>query len=257
MKSKIISDALEVFVHGFGFTRSFTHPYIGEWLDPLWALRDAPRTSGNYRTEEWIAYDVPPAEIDKIARQHTRGRFTICTVLDNGEPDRELRSAFKEMKYRLNATEPMMVHDLAQVPEMRNSAEIVRVEDEELMARVNKDARSRQILPEHLAFDDLLNAPIRQYVALIDGEIVGRVASLLMRRENGNHAAWVSNMYVAPAFRRRGIATALMSRMLNEDREAGAKQSILLASHAGAKLYPVLGYEQIGMMYIYTPSKNQ
>ena len=45
--------------------------------------------------------------------------------------------------------------------------------------------------------------------------------------------------------------------MLQEDRAHGAKQAVLLASHAGAKLYPLLGYEQIATLLIFTPKVQQ
>ena len=63
-------------------------------------------------------------------------------------------------------------------------------------------------------------------------------------------------MYVVPSFRRRGIGRALLCRMLRDDRDGGAKMAVLLASHTGAKLYPVVGYEQIGTLLLFTPSKR-
>lgn len=41
--------------------------------------------------------------------------------------------------------------------------------------------------------------------------------------------------------------------MLRTTRRNGATASSLLASHAGAKLYPAVGYEQIGELLAYTP----
>jgi len=63
-------------------------------------------------------------------------------------------------------------------------------------------------------------------------------------------------MYVQAQFRRRGIARALMSEMLRDDRAGGAKLAVLTASHAGAKLYPIVGYKQIGTLMLYTPKKQ-
>jgi predicted acetyltransferase len=100
------------------------------------------------------------------------------------------------------------------------------------------------LLPEHLTPD----APLRQYVALVDDELVGWVASIVV-----DAGAWCSNMFVRPEFRRRGIARAMLCRMLADDRRSGAQQAVLLASHAGAKLYPVVGYEQIGELLLFTP----
>src|SRR5258706_3746862 len=36
-----IDHAIEVFTRGFCFTRSFTHPYVAERIDPLWVMREA------------------------------------------------------------------------------------------------------------------------------------------------------------------------------------------------------------------------
>ena len=251
-RAEDITRAIETFVHGFTFTRSFTHPYVGEQVEAMWVMRDALRKgkSPKYRTEEWIAHGVAPNEIDRIARQQTRGRFTICTICANGESDQEMRAEFKALGYRLNATEPLMVHSLNDIPTFARPAHLERVTTMAMAERVNKVARSRQLIPEHLPSDDSLHTPIRQYVALIDGEIVGRVASIV-----AGENTWVSNMFVAPEFRRRGIARALMAQMLVDDRAAGVQQSVLLATHTGAKLYPIVGYEQIGMLYIYTPPK--
>ena len=269
MNSKKIKQAIEVFVHGVTFTRCFTHPYIGDQLlsEPnrsLWVMRDSPRASGKYRIEEWIGYGFAPAEIDQLARAQARGRFTICTILANDQSDEPMRAGFKEMGYRLIATEPFMVHSLGQIPTVDAPAKIERVKTQALADRVNKAAVVRQILPEHLMGDELQKAPLRQYAALIDDEIVGRVGAVMLRRDAGEDtsedaggdAAWVTRMYVKPEFRRRGIARALLSQMLQDDRAAGAVQSVLMASHTGAKLYSAVGYKQIGMLYIYTPKRE-
>ena len=44
--------------------------------------------------------------------------------------------------------------------------------------------------------------------------------------------------------------------MLRDDRARGSKCSVLTASHAGALLYPHLGYERIGTLFMFAPSKN-
>ena len=99
--AETMSRAIEVFVHGLTFTRSFTHPYLAEQVGPLCVMRDGPRRRGTYRTEEWVAHGVPPAEIDEIARAHTRGRFTICALCHKDESDDPLRAGFKALGYRL------------------------------------------------------------------------------------------------------------------------------------------------------------
>jgi predicted acetyltransferase len=58
-------------------------------------------------------------------------------------------------------------------------------------------------------------------------------------------------MHVLPAYRRRGIARAMLARMLRDDRSAEAKANILTSSHVGAMLYPVLGYEHLATLYVF------
>jgi len=237
--------AIETFARGYAFTRSFTHPYLAEQIGPVWVTRDAPRTRGDYRTEEWIAYGVPPAEVDNLTRKHARGRYAICAIRGLDDPMAPLRDAYKELGYRLNTTEPFMVHSLQEIPQFDCPVEIQRATTPEVADRLNKAARSRQILPRHLKGDDTL----RQYVALEGDEPVGWVRSITV-----GDATWCSNMYVKPEFRRRGIARALLGRMLQDDRDAGAQTAVLLATHTGALLYPALGYEMIGTLLLFTPT---
>jgi hypothetical protein len=239
--------AIEVFARGFCFTRSSTHPYLAERVGKLWVVRDAPRAGGNYRREEWIACGSAPDKVDQVAREHTRGRFAVCAIYGVHESDEPLRRGFKALNYRLGRTEAVMVHDLKRIPRFDKPAEIGRVTTEGMAARLNKAAKSRQVLPEHLSE----NSQLRQYVALVGDRPVGWVRSI-----DVGHATWCSNMYVDPQFRRRGIARAMMSRMLRDDRTGGSQLAVLTASHTGAKLYPVVGYKQIGTLMLYTPKKR-
>jgi predicted N-acetyltransferase YhbS len=62
-------------------------------------------------------------------------------------------------------------------------------------------------------------------------------------------------MYVNESHRRRGIGQALLARMLRDDRARGSKGSVLLASHAGALLYPRVDYERIGKLLMFAPAR--
>jgi GNAT superfamily N-acetyltransferase len=247
MASDALQRAIEVFARGLSYTRSFTHPYLAERIGKVWVVRDALRKRGNYRTEEWIAHGVAPEKIDQVAREHTRGRFAVCAIFGVHESDEILRKGFKALDYRLGTTEAVMVHPLKRIPRFDDPVEITRVTTVELAERLNKAAKSRQILPEHLTED----AQLRQYLALEGDKPVGWVRSI-----DVGHATWCSNMYVDPEFRRRGIARAMMSKMLRDDRTNGSKLAVLTASRAGAKLYPVMGYKQIGTLMLYTPKKR-
>jgi GNAT superfamily N-acetyltransferase len=243
-----VERAIEVFVRGFCAVKSVTHPYEFARVGKVWVMRDGERKNAkDYRKEEWVALDVPPQEVDAVARRGTRGRFFVCAVRGMEEDDQRLKEAYKKLGYRLLGTEPLFVHRLRRIPRPAISIAIERVKTPEMAARFGKATRTRPIRAENL--DD--DAPFRQYVAVEDGKLVGWVRSV-----DAGNATWCSNMYVCPAQRRRGIGRSLLARMLRDDRARGATKSVLLSSHTGALLYPRVGYEQIGQLLIFAPRKR-
>ncbi|MCB1105962.1 MAG: GNAT family N-acetyltransferase [Cephaloticoccus sp.] len=239
---------MEVFTEGFSFTRSFTHPYVTTQVGPVRVLRDGPRKNHrDIRRDEWVAADTPPPEVDRIARENSPGRFCLSIFNDGRTPDAEVCAAYKALHYRYAVSEPVMVHPLARIPRVSCPAVIRRVQTQADADRVNKAAGQKQILAEHLRAD----APLRQYFAELDGAIVGWVRSITCKSGN-----WCSNMYVLPKHRRKGIGSALLERMLRDDRAHGVKLAVLTASHAGAKLYATLGYRQIATLLFFTPKKR-
>jgi GNAT superfamily N-acetyltransferase len=242
-----IEFAIEVFVRGHSAGKSRTYPYAVERVGPVWVMRDAPRKNPrDYRKEEWIAHGVDAGEVDAVARKHTRGRFFVCVIVREGDTDAPTRSAYKALGYRLLATEGVFSHRLQRIPKPASSVTIERVRTPELAARLGKTTRTRPIANSLLGDD----APFRQYVALEDGEIVGRVRSV-----DAMGATWCSDMYVQPSHRRRGIGQSLLCRMLRDDRTNGSKCSVLTASHTGALLYPRGGYERLGTLFMFAPKR--
>jgi GNAT superfamily N-acetyltransferase len=244
-----IKFAIEVFVRGHSAVRSRTFPYEVGRVGPLWVMRDAPRKNPrDYRKEEWIAYDVEAGEADEIVRRNTRGRYFVCAMVADGEPDGSTRAAYKALGYRLLASEGFFVQPLKRIPRPPCPAVIARVRTAELAARLGQITRTRPI-PDDLLTDD---APFRQYVALDGEDIVGRVRSV-----SAAGATWCADMHVRPSHRRRGIGRALLATMLRDDRARGSRCSVLTASHTGALLYPHAGYERIGTLLMFAPRKNR
>lgn len=243
-----IDFAVEVFVRGHSAGRSRTFPYEVSRVGQLWLMRDAPRKNSAFcRKEEWIAHDVDPSEVDAIARQHTRGRFFVCAMIAEGEPDQPTRAAYKAIGYRLLATEGFFVQQMKRIPKPRSPVLIERVRTPDLAAKLGKITRTRPISNGLLGTD----APFRQYVALDGEHIVGRVRSV-----DAVGATWCADVHILPSHRRRGIGQALLSRMLWDDRSHGSKCSVLTASHAGALLYPRVGYERIGTLFMFAPRRG-
>lgn len=242
-----IPHAIRVFVEGYCVGKSRTHPYESQLVDGIWVMRDAPRKNPrDYRKEEWIAWNCDPAKVDARARRETRGRFFVCAVTESESDQEEAKSAYKRLGYRLLATEPLFRHDLKRIPQASSPAEIAKVTTSDLVGKLAKATRSRPIPESQLGEA----APFRQYVALLDGEVVGWVRSV-----DAAGSTWCSDLRVVERFRRKGIGRALLAGMLRDDRSRDANGSVLLSSHTGALLYPQLGYRQLGVLSIYAPSK--
>ncbi|MEO8082482.1 MAG: GNAT family N-acetyltransferase [Ardenticatenales bacterium] len=255
---------VEVFVRAFAFGRSFTHPFLVAAPAPgLWVLSDAPRGGANpdWRSDEIIAYrlgahGLTPADVDAVVRARPRPRVAVGVMREMGEADGPIRSAFKGLGYRLIATEPFMVRGLEgdgptgapidHPPAPPRPFTIVRVRDEPTARLLAKAARRRQILPEHLSADP---PPMRSYVAFEGRTPVGWVNSVAV-----GDMTWCSNLFVIAPKRRLGLGGALMRRMLIDDRAAGARASVLLASHTGARVYPGVGYVGVGELLIFVPA---
>lgn len=86
------------------------------------------------------------------------------------------------------------------------------------------------------------------WVAEIDGSAVGCGAAILRPAPpnpacpEGGEAAYLLNFYTEPAFRRRGVATALMTTCLAWCRQRRVVRIDLHASSAGARVYERLGF---------------
>ena len=94
---------------------------------------------------------------------------------------------------------------------------------------------------EHVGHD------LRAYVAREDDSVVG--CCLLVIKEQPPNLAFMNgligtvlNVYVEPAYRRRGLARQLMELLLSDARSLGVDRLELKATPAGEKLYRNLGF---------------
>lgn len=242
--------AVETFVRGYCLVRSETHPYLCRAEPGLYRLYDAERSNpARYRKEEFIAWGQPAEFVDAWARAQSRGWYFIGALQKLPPPQPEIRGAYRALGYRLLATQPFFVHDLQRIPRTAaGRATIARVVSREQAQAVGRAAGARPIPPAYFAPD----SPVRQYAAMREGQPVGWVRSVTTPR-----GQWCTNLYVLPAARRQGIARALLLQMLRDDRRQGSSASVLLSSHDGAALYPTVGYRQIGLLWIFAPSRKQ
>lgn len=100
---------------------------------------------------------------------------------------------------------------------------------------------------------------LRTWVATVAGTIVGGASLLIvptMPRYGSAHArvrdGRVRDVYVVPAYRRRGIARSLMLAVLAEAKEADLDRLTLGASEMGAPLYRSMGFDYKGDEMVFT-----
>ena len=91
------------------------------------------------------------------------------------------------------------------------------------------------------------------FVAELDGAIAGAASLWFRRRLNWTTLeAWVPDLYVDPAFRRRGAARELLDACVEAARERGCHGLVLASGHQRAEahqLYENYGFTHTGRVY--------
>jgi len=246
-----IDAAIETFAGGFCYTRSFTHPYVATRLTPqVLQLHDGPRSNPNadVRRDEFVCFGCSPSEALAISASAATGNYAICFVLQLGADDTEVRKEFKALGCRLGATEAFMDNDVPEILATEPIIPIVRIADQAHADAIGKAWRRKQILSRDIGNEDAVH---RVYTIHDGSKFIGSCGSIRV-----GHASWISSLYVDAGYRRKGLGTALMTRVMADERALGIRKSVLLASHTGAMLYPTVGFSQLGTLYIYNPPRE-
>jgi ribosomal protein S18 acetylase RimI-like enzyme len=106
----------------------------------------------------------------------------------------------------------------------------------------------REVFLGHLDRDDAA-----VFVAEVDGELAGAVSLWIQPRLNWTTPqGWIPDLYVDPAFRRRGAARALLDACAELCRERGCHVLVLESGHHRAEahqLYESYGFEHYARAY--------
>jgi GNAT superfamily N-acetyltransferase len=245
------SQAIDIFVQSFSYSRSLTHPVEIVEVGPLRALRDVPGRKSGPRTEEIIAPpgSSPEDVVTRIRDYQPRGRYLLDVSYAADETADGANDFYKRHGYRRMRTEPLMALALEEgLPARTPRHDVQRVETQAQADAVAKAARAKQIHPEHLSD----SAPaVRVYYVEKDGRIVAWARTVTRQRD----VSYLAGMFTDAAYRRQGIATALLQTVSDDHALAGASYNILLASRLGSLLYTSFGYKQIGSLVMYAPKR--
>lgn len=239
---------IDIVASALALNRSIVAPAEVVRHGPLWILRDRNPRPGLARTEEIFAYGAATNEVVRALRDYApRGRYALEPFVTPEDDAEQLKAAFKAAGYRLSNTEPLFVAPLQNREPATASWTIRRVQSVEEARIISKQLYGksyRKVRPE-----DVVSATpaIRMYWVDVDGQAVAVARSLMPQPA----ATWMQDVVTVPAFRRRGIATALLGHILADDMIHGSQHSVLLASQSGSRLYPLLGYQQRAVLQIY------
>ncbi|HLO98595.1 MAG TPA: GNAT family N-acetyltransferase [Fimbriimonas sp.] len=232
-----LDSAVEVFVSAFSMLKSRTYPYVPTKVEDLWVMQDHPPRKKN-RKIEVIATEIEPSEAIAQVNRADLGWHFMCHIHPDDSDFERIRAEYKAAGYRAMSREIMFVHDLAEIPNFGAETPIIQVQTpEQLKAIPQRADHSRSW------YDNT-----RLYCAHDDLQDFGWVRSVPVGQD-----AWVSDLFVHAIDRGRGYGRALMSTLLQGDKAAGVRRSVLLASSDGARLYPHLGYKKIATLQMFCP----
>jgi ribosomal protein S18 acetylase RimI-like enzyme len=123
-----------------------------------------------------------------------------------------------------------------------------------LMEGLTRPAVAEDPEPQRDVFRSHLDHPdAAVFVAEIDDEIAGAVTLWIQPRLNWvTPQAWIPDLYVDPAFRRRGAARALLDACAAEARSRGCHRMVLESGHHRAeahRLYEDYGFQHYARAY--------
>jgi GNAT superfamily N-acetyltransferase len=236
--------AWALFIAGFTDTAFARRAATCFRAGPLEAVHFAEGEISGTPFAEFFAYGCDPAEaLAAVAASQPPPRHYLTVLEDRpGLPE-----AFERGGFRLDDTETLMALDLgaAPLPAPAWEVSVVRTAEEAEWHNVNDPQGTRWALP-----DNLVDPRMAHYAIVRDGRLLARGRTFHV---DGAHS-YVSRVYTAEAHRGRGLARALMARLLADDVAEGARWSVLTASRMGEPLYARLGYRALGTILIFKAS---
>ena len=215
-----------------------TYPYVPTLVNGLWVMQDTPARK-NARKIEIVSHGMDPEKVVENISKIGVGWHFLCDIHYPDDGFDAIRTRYKALRYKALSTEWLFVHDLQNIPTIESVPPVRLVDDQATMDSIKmRGSQRRKLRPE-----------ARHYTIWDDNQDYGWVYSVPVGKNN-----WVADLRVHESERGKGYGRALMSKLLRDDQALGVQNSVLLASSSGARLYPHLGYQQIGVLQMFCPT---
>lgn len=232
------------------FRASFTDVPSRRTLSTLHQAGPLPVVRSDYvwngarrHTDDFFIHATPPEAALAAVRAYNPLPQHYLLVIDD-QPD--TLAAYTAAGYRLTLIEYLMARPLSDLPPLDHPTDVAIVRDDAEAAQVNAADTEQEpwVRPGNR------EAPnIRHYYITRDGLIAARARSW----QPDALCSYVTHVFTHPAYRRRGLARAVMLRLLHDDAAEGIAASLLVASEAGDLLYRSLGYTRLATLLVLEP----
>ena len=244
--SKVIGDAMEAFyqsvaltphqVPGAGVTRQGILRHI-HYETPLW-----------WETDAFHTFHTQPSDVVEAVRSCQPGPHLIAVVTT--DPD-GIVNDYAALGYKTVPNEPVetiMVRSLKPYTLGTERYCVQRVQTEEQRRFFNS------VIDEgdphgQMKAAEVSDPAVRYYYIELEDKCVCHAKAILPFPDT----VVIEPLETDPHYRRRGLATAVMNRLLAAAVATGAERSVILATAMGVALYSTLGYEVIAYIQKFVP----
>ena len=198
-------------------------------------------------------YSLTPERFSRFAEPFVSARvpfsFQVCSQNERPACD----PLFRSQGYTDIFVDPVMICTGPLAATRRNPdvrvREVILPEDRQCFRRIVIEGFD---LPPGVTedfFDQLLDIQeAHQMIGLVDGKPVGTGLLLYLAG-----VASIFNVATLPAYRQRGVATAIMAALHSQALDDGYHATVLTSSQMGLSLYQHLGYRRVGYQSGYAP----
>jgi GNAT superfamily N-acetyltransferase len=238
-----IRQAMEAFIAGWGYSRSMERQITVSDVGGLTRVQFGHNPLLKPRPDEFMILDVPPDDVMQVIRP------TFATIphrlsIFTQQPDETL-AAYTRYGYHLYMNQYLMAVDLHEATFIAAEGVVVESVDSEAKRLWFNRKREREVIPARALNDPHMGC---YYVRI--GDDLAAEGRYMLTPEN---ITVMDLIYTTEAYRRQGLGSALMQRMLIDAAGRGSPYSALVASDDGRKLYMTLGYEILSDLLVLEP----